>query len=296
MGHRKGTERQASREELRRVHMRRRAVLGGAITATAIVIALAVLSPRGTTETAMPAEPDLATVLREKHERDTRAVDRVLRYTTHVTRGGPGPRRLALTFDDGPGPNTRAVLEILAEHDAKATFFNLGDRVTARPWLARRQLREGHALGGHTNDHVRLAGVDGGAQREQLRLQDAAFADRLLPKPRLFRPPYGSWDTTTRALLDRRRYLMVLWSVDTGDFGDPGPATIAERALAGAEPGAIILLHDGPGDRPETVAALPLILEGLEARRLRPVTVPELLRSNPPAQDQPPPLPLDGIG
>jgi peptidoglycan-N-acetylglucosamine deacetylase len=299
MEHRKGVERRRSREELRRVHMRRRATLGGALTATAIVVALAVVSLRGSTETAIPAEPaepDLAILLRERQERDAKTVDRVLRHTAHVTRGGPGPRRLALTFDDGPGPNTRSILEILAAHDARATFFNLGDRVAARPGLARRQLREGHAVGGHSNDHLRLGGVDEAGQREQLRLQDAAFATALLPKPRLFRPPYGSWDATTTALLERRRLLMVLWSVDTGDFGNPGPAAIAERALAEAEPGAIILLHDGPGDRPETVAALPLILAGLEARRLHPVTVPELLRSNSPPRDQPPPLPLDGIG
>lgn len=129
-----------------------------------------------------------------------------------------------------------------------------------------------------------------------LRLQDAAFANTGLPPPRLFRPPYGSFDPMTLSLLAKRRSLMVLWSVDTGDFARPGADAIVSRALDDAEPGAIILLHDGPGARPQTVAALPRILAGLEARGLEPVTVPQLLRTNPPPRRQPPPAPLEGPG
>jgi peptidoglycan/xylan/chitin deacetylase (PgdA/CDA1 family) len=88
--------------------------------------------------------------------------------------------------------------------------------------------------------------------------------------------------------------LMVLWSVDTGDFQLPGVQAIVQRALAGAHPGAIILLHDGGGNRAETIAALPAIIRGLRARGLEPVTVPRLLRDNPPAHGQPVPTSLSG--
>jgi peptidoglycan/xylan/chitin deacetylase (PgdA/CDA1 family) len=80
--------------------------------------------------------------------------------------------------------------------------------------------------------------------------------------------------------------LMVLWTVDTGDYRRPGTAAIVRAALAGARPGAIILLHDGGGNRAQTVAALPKIIAGLRSRGYRLVTVPRLLLDNPPPRDQ----------
>ena len=113
------------------------------------------------------------------------------------------------------------------------------------------------------------------------------MSENGLPVPRLFRPPYGSFNDETVSLLDQRSALMVLWSVDTGDYENPGWEVIADRALAEVRPGSVILLHDGGGDRAQTLVALPLILEGLEGRAgLRPVTVPQLLADNPPPRDQ----------
>ena len=90
----------------------------------------------------------------------------------------------------------------------------------------------------------------------------------------LFRPPYGSFNAVTLAQLRQLHLLMVLWSVDTGDYLQPGVEAIVQHALAGAQPGAIILMHDGGGNRSETIAALPAIIKGLRERGLQPVTVP----------------------
>ena len=89
------------------------------------------------------------------------------------------------------------------------------------------------------------------------------------------------WNATTLALLHRYRMLMVLWTVDTSDYRRPGVKAIVNAALAGARPGAIILLHDAGGDRSQTVKALPRIIAGLRRRHYRLVTVPRLLLDNP---------------
>ena len=100
----------------------------------------------------------------------------------------------------------------------------------------------------------------------------------------LFRPPYGSFNATTMRELQSLHLLMVLWSVDTDDYLQPGVSVIVQRALAGARPGAIILMHDAGGTRTQTIAALPTIIRGLRARGFHLVTVPQLLKD-----DAPPP-------
>jgi peptidoglycan-N-acetylglucosamine deacetylase len=284
-------------EEMRRVYMRRRAVLAAAVGAMALGIVVGVAGPGGSSGEDLPVAAEIAELAPEAMQRgDAETISQVLGHASYVVKGRPGRRRVALTFDDGPGPDTNRILAILSRHDTKATFFNLGEGIAKYPELARKTLREGHVVGGHTSAHARMGALSRRDQGEQLRLQDAAFAAAGLPAPRLFRPPYGSFDSTTRSLLAERGSLMVLWSVDTADFGSPGPDVIVHRALDDAEPGAIILLHDGPDSRPHTVAALPRILRGLRARNLESVTIPELLRSNPPSPHQPSPKPLDGPG
>jgi peptidoglycan-N-acetylglucosamine deacetylase len=293
-----GPKRRRSREEMRRIYMRRRAVLAGSVGLIALVIALAVTAPSQAPQDALSVvtQPTEAEAAAAERERAGRTIDRVLRHTSYVVRGRPTKRRVALTFDDGPGPDTGRILRILERNGARGTFFNLGIQVARYPELVERQLSHGHTVAGHTNDHARMSLLPRSAQREQLELQDAAYAAIGVEPARLFRPPYGAFDSTTLDLLERRRSLMVLWSVDTGDFASPGAEVIAQRVLDEAAPGAIILMHDGPGPRPHTVEALPIILAGLKARNLKPVTVPRLLRINPPRRNQPPPSPLDGPG
>ena len=231
----------------------------------------------------------LSRAARERHR-----IDRVLSYTPFIREGRPRKREIALTFDDGPGPYTPAIMKILREHHTKATFFEVGLMLTSFNHSTTEQARAGYAIGDHTYDHPHMETLTRDQQRAEL--DDAAAGLRRygVPYPRLFRPPAGSFDRDTLDLLKRRRMLMVLWSTDTEDYTDPGANVIAERALAGAHPGAIILLHDAGGDRSQTVAALPQIIRGLRKRHLRPVTVPKLVLDDPPPRHQQVPWDLAG--
>ena len=123
-------------------------------------------------------------------------------------------------------------------------------------------------------------------QRNALLDQAAAISQYGAPFPRLFRPPYGRYDATTLALLHKYGMLMVMWTVDSGDYLKPGVAAIVKSVISGARPGAIILMHDAGGDRRQTVAALPKIIRKLRARGYRIVTVPRLLLDDPAPHDQ----------
>jgi len=225
---------------------------------------------------------------------ENRAVDRVLSYTPAVTAGGAKGDEVALTFDDGPGPYTGRLVEVLNRLHVHATFFAIG---LEERWFSagtRLELRSGDVVGDHTETHPMMAGLSAHDQYEELFEQIARIELIGGPRPRLFRPPYGSFSATTFKLLHKLHLLMVLWSTDTEDYTLPGVAAIVHSALAGAHPGAIILMHDAGGNRSETIAALPAIIAGLRKRGLHPVTVPRLMLDDPPAPGQPIPTSLAG--
>ena len=224
------------------------------------------------------------------------AINSTLAYTQFVRQGSARKREVALTFDDGPGPYTPAILRTLRRAHAKATFFEVGVMLQSFRRLATKEVRDRFAIGDHTFDHPHMAGLSADLQRSELMSQSAELQGSGAPAPRLFRPPYGSFNPDTLALLSREHMLMVLWSVDTQDYAKPGTQAIVDRALSGARPGAIILMHDAGGDRSETVAALPAILRGLHRRHLKPVTIPKLLLDDPPPPGQPIPWGLAGGG
>jgi peptidoglycan-N-acetylglucosamine deacetylase len=209
------------------------------------------------------------------------AINRTLAYTPYVRIAGSQHREIALTFDDGPGPYTPQVLSILERHGVPATFFEVG--VLERYFYGSTSaiVADGDAIGDHTEGHAAMSRLSRAGQSRQLLADAAAIERRGARFPRLFRPPYGMWNRTTLALLHRYRMLMVLWTVDTGDYRRPGVKAIVRAALAGARPGAIILLHDAGGNRAQTVNALPRIIAGLRRRGYRLVTVPRLLLDNP---------------
>jgi peptidoglycan-N-acetylglucosamine deacetylase len=208
------------------------------------------------------------------------AIDRTLAYTPYVRIAGAQHREIALTFDDGPGPYTPQILAILNRHDVPATFFEVGVLERYFHGSTAAIVADGDAIGDHTEGHAAMSTLSIAEQRSQL-LSDAAAVERRGARfPRLFRPPYGMWNRNTLALLHRYRMLMVLWTVDTGDYRRPGVQAIVKAALDGARPGAIILLHDAGGDRSQTVKALPRIIAGLRRRGYRLVTVPRLLLDN----------------
>jgi peptidoglycan/xylan/chitin deacetylase (PgdA/CDA1 family) len=212
---------------------------------------------------------------------ETAAINRTLAYTPYVRIAGAQHREIALTFDDGPGPYTPQILSILERRDVPATFFEVG--VLERYFFASTAaiVAAGDVIGDHTEVHLAMSRLSPAAQRAQLLEEAGAIGRHGARFPRLFRPPYGMWNAGTLKLLRRYRMLMVLWTVDTNDYRRPGVRAIVRATLAGARPGAIILLHDAGGNRSETVAALPRIIAGLRRRHYRLVTVPRLLLDNP---------------
>jgi peptidoglycan/xylan/chitin deacetylase (PgdA/CDA1 family) len=217
---------------------------------------------------------------------ESAAIKRTLGYTPYVRIAGSQHREVALTFDDGPGPYTPAILAILDRENVPATFFEVGVLETYFHASTAAIVARGDPIGDHTESHAPMGELRPKAQRTQL-LQDAsAIGAYGAPFPRLFRPPYGSWDPATLRLLHSYRMLMVLWSVDTNDYRRPGVQAIIRAAVAGARPGVIILLHDAGGNRTETVEALPRIIRALRARGYKLVTVPRLLLDNPAPRNQ----------
>jgi peptidoglycan/xylan/chitin deacetylase (PgdA/CDA1 family) len=212
---------------------------------------------------------------------ENQAINRTLAYTPYVRIAGRQHRELALTFDDGPGPYTPEIVSVLEREHVPATFFEVG--VLERYFYSStaRIAAAGDVIGDHTEAHAAMSWLSAAQQRAQLLEQAAAIERHGARFPRLFRPPYGMWNAATLALLRRYRMLMVLWTVDTNDYRRPGVSAIVRTVLAGARPGAIILLHDAGGNRSETVAALPLIIANLRRRGYRLVTVPRLLLDNP---------------
>jgi peptidoglycan/xylan/chitin deacetylase (PgdA/CDA1 family) len=287
----------------RRAQLRRRR--GAALVALALIAAVVLVSVLGTSHGSNASTPatgagagGLANASGARPATmpasSVDAVKDVLSYTPFVTAGGARGREVALTFDDGPGPYTPAVLSVLESNHAPATFFAIGKMERYFSASTQREIRDGDAVGDHTQSHPALARLAAHEQHEEmfegiLRIELAGG-----PRPQLFRPPYGSFNATTLRELHSLGLLMVLWSVDTNDYRRPGVSVIVERVLAGARPGAIFLLHDGGGDRSQTVAALPAIIRGLRARGLELVTVPKLLRDDPPPSGQPIPSSLAG--
>jgi peptidoglycan/xylan/chitin deacetylase (PgdA/CDA1 family) len=197
----------------------------------------------------------------------------------YLTRGPDDQPEIALTFDDGPDPrHTPRVLETLERYGVTATFFCVGAAARAHPDLLARAAAAGHLVANHTWSHPYLPDLSRDELRWQIEETGSALAAAAgqAALPDLVRPPYGAYTPQALGWLAEHGATTVLWDVDTGDWQLPGPDTIAEQALRGARNGSIVLFHDGGGDRTQTVAALPAIIEGLRTRGYRLVTVARL--------------------
>ncbi|OEJ93260.1 polysaccharide deacetylase family protein [Streptomyces thermolilacinus] len=213
----------------------------------------------------------------EPVQAELRAAGRCLE---HGSRDTP---RAALTFDDGPDPvHTRRILEILDRYGVRATFFCVGHHVAALPDEVRRIVAAGHGVGNHSWSHPFLPDLTPDQLREQLDRTGEAVARVTGEAPTHFRPPYGGLTPEVLATLAEHPTTMTLWDVDSRDWSRPGPERIAATVLDSAGPGSVVLLHEGAGDREQTVRALPSIVEGLLARGLELVPVAEL--SPPPVE------------
>jgi len=203
-------------------------------------------------------------------------------YGDAVARGKAGTRRVALTFDDGPHPvTTRAVLDLLREHGARATFFVLGHKVETYPEIVREIHEAGHTLGIHGFQHDRLFSFrsPGYAWRQVERTRQA-IARACGVSPNLFRPPVGFASYRTFRGAERAAVRIIAWSVRSLDgVRSADPNRVAQRVIERLEDGAIVLLHDA-AERddftPASIAALPEILRAVRERGLSAVGVDQL--------------------
>jgi peptidoglycan/xylan/chitin deacetylase (PgdA/CDA1 family) len=280
-----------------RVRRRRAGALFAALVLVVVIVAVASGSHGGhrTAAGGTHARTHVAAKAVSDPEKDQLgAVQSVLAYTPFVKEGGAKNRDVALTFDDGPGPYTPQVLAVLERFHVKATFFVIGKMLRYFSAAAVREIEDGDVIGDHTESHPMLAHLSAHDQYEELFEQIARVELLGAPRPTLFRPPYGSFNATTLRELSRLHLLMTLWSVDTDDYRQPGVSVIVQRALEGAHPGDIILMHDAGGLRTQTIEALPLVIKGLRAKGYDLVTVPKLLLDDPPPAGQPIPPNLSG--
>jgi peptidoglycan/xylan/chitin deacetylase (PgdA/CDA1 family) len=195
-------------------------------------------------------------------------------------RGGPPRREVAIGFDDGPAPDTPAFVRMLERSHAQATFFMIGEDVSAgyRSTMLR-ELRDGDVLGDHTFTHPDL--LTTGDVRAQLQRTIGVIRSLTGYTPCVFRPPYGDYDQSVVQSARSLGLATVLWNVDPSDYTQPGSGAIEQRVLAQVRPGSIIISHDGGGPRGQTLAAYPGILAALRSRGYRIVTIPMLLGFHP---------------
>jgi len=186
---------------------------------------------------------------------------------------------IALTFDDGPWPNTTSqILATLKKQKVKATFFVIGKHVKLYPPLIKKVVAEGHAIGNHTWSHEYGHYTEAAAAQELDETAKLVYKTTGV-KTALFRPPAGILNNGLVATAQEKKYAVIMWSVDSKDWRYRGNTSqsLVESVLKEAKPGGIVLMHDGGGDRTTTVQALPQIIAQLKKQGYTFVTVPELL-------------------
>lgn len=207
-----------------------------------------------------------------------------------IQRAGTLPHKIALTFDDGPDPEwTPQILDILKAKHVPATFFIIGANAEMSPRLVQREVAEGHDVGNHTFTHPNLGDSPPGIVALELNATQRLFEALTGHSMRLFRAPYfGDAEPTTAdelvpiQIAQKMGYLSVGLHVDAEDWQRPGVDAIVHNVLGGIETtnpdrkGQVVLLHDGGGERSQTIAALPRIIDGLRAQGYDFVTVSAL--------------------
>ncbi|HLY92210.1 MAG TPA: polysaccharide deacetylase family protein [Candidatus Angelobacter sp.] len=209
-------------------------------------------------------------------------------YGRTITHGSD-PRQLALTYDDGPNdPHTLRLLDVLAKHDARATFFLIGKYVRRRPEIARAVLAAGHEIGNHTYSHPNLIFVSARRLRQELEDCNKAIEDALGARPSLFRPPFGGRRPGVLRSARELGLKTIMWSITGYDWNAESPDGILGKITPHLNPsrGEIVLLHDGGhlafgADRGHTVEATRRLLEGSPDKRFVSVSQLETKTGNP---------------
>ncbi|WP_375505238.1 polysaccharide deacetylase family protein [uncultured Nostoc sp.] len=193
---------------------------------------------------------------------------------------------IALTFDDGPSPkNTAQILEILKKNNIKATFFMVGQMVKYFPQVAKQVAADGHVIGNHTWHHWYFQ-MDGATASSEIDRTADIIYKTTGEKTTLFRPPGGFLNNGLAQYAKNEKYAVMMWSEQSGDAERRSPQVpmLVKNVLKQAKPGAIVLLHDGGGNRSKSVKALPDMIAGLKVQGYRFVTIPQLLEMQ--AQEQ----------
>ena len=184
-----------------------------------------------------------------------------------------GNKVIALTFDDGPGPYTAHLLDILDQYGAKATFFLIGSKVSGQASVVRSIQARGHQLGNHSWSHPELPKLSVDQIAGEIDRTNEAIRQATGVKPSILRPPYGAVNGVVLEQLRLRNMSSILWSVDTRDWADRNSQIVCSRAVAGARPGAVILMHD---IHQTSVNAVPCILSSLKQQGYSFVTIQRL--------------------
>jgi peptidoglycan/xylan/chitin deacetylase (PgdA/CDA1 family) len=188
-----------------------------------------------------------------------------------VTHGPRGRKRIAIGFDDGPSDYTPSVLRVLRNFDSHATFFEIGQETRGRAATMKRILAQGNEIGNHSLHHEFNPSSSSLHETDHLIRQATGF------RPCDFRPPDGSVNSGLISRAHAQRLVTVNWNVDPRDWSEPGVGAIASNVIDNAHNGSIVVMHDGGGDRSQTVAALPEILSHFRDRGYKFVTVADLL-------------------
>ncbi len=188
-----------------------------------------------------------------------------------VLHGSRSRKQVALTFDDGPSAYTPKILDVLRRKHALGTFFDVGAAIPGEENLLRSILRGGHELANHSLAHELMP------SRASMAVTTARIEEASGFRPCLFRPPYGAYDSRVVDDASSLDMTTVNWDVDPQDWTTPGSEAIYQRVVSKTRPGSIVLMHDGGGNRSQTVAALPRIIKKLRHRGYRFTTVSRLL-------------------
>lgn len=188
-----------------------------------------------------------------------------------------GSKVIALTFDDGPSSYTHRYLDILDKYGARATFFCLGSAAAANPDLVKAIEDQGSQVASHTQNHQQLTTLDAATLQSEVTDAFSAISSSGAPATTVLRPPYGDFNNDTWLASGATLSASVIWNLDSEDWRLPGADAIVSNCTNGAYSGAIVLMHDGGGNRDQDLEALPRIIEALQARGYKFVTINELM-------------------
>jgi len=204
-------------------------------------------------------------------------------YGKFFTDGSSSKRWIALTFDDGPSPSTPKVLEMLKQAGAKATFFMLGNCVEQYPELARQVLKEGHQIGNHSFSHPNFYFYKKEDKRQKLASEIRSTRDAIKAAtgliPEYMRMPHGYVRDWVKDIAKQEHVILVNWTYGS-DWTNLSREEMLKGYLSRLRPGAILLFHDGKGDRSKTLWVLKRVLEEIKKKNLKPVRIDELFQTS----------------